>query len=363
MPNILSKEQMMIQNPLKPPVNKARFYLHNDSVFMWVVFEYLDKIFYNDDYVKNLSPVLKTLRYFDLIIGKLSDDYFHTLYENGYGYMFQESIEGLFEINEIEMATIFCFADEFCTLAMGDNEESEKFKQLSENEKIQYIKKSPKKYLNINTQYPVIYNNIGESLEEIDGKISNRRYLTMKRLALHIQANPNAYVVDEDGNPFDENFTGTYQKDLERYGYVLNMKNGKPHGHFKLFNAKPDTSENHGEFEHGFLKFYSDIYTSTYNEEHPTTLREYYYEPYQDDEVIETKIIYFENSTQPKEQSRYYQVRSLEYVGEQKEWYKSGAIKHLQIYEHSKRIFDQWYDEQGNPTTYLDLLESGKMFS
>ncbi len=344
---------------LKPRVNKAIFYFNDFHDFRWGVWRLINRDYKltSDDYnhqfpsqLENLPPITKTLHLFADVSGMIGNGGFHYMFESYLGWKALPCIQGLYEIGEYDTVQILLYSYANFKLITDDDGEfteqkAEQFEQLTAQEKIAEIQR----YLSANIQ-DFAKMSASFSLTEYDynkwkSLFFKIMYQTTQNIVEHIKANPNDYFTDENGQPFDLNFTGVYSNPSnDTINYELPMKDGKPHGDFKIYKENSDEIAIEGEFEHGFLKSYTRVYLSPYD--NSTTRYDYEFERYKDT-VLEVETEYYKNSNQPKEQSRQFKYSLADRIGEQKEWYESGAIKIIQYYQEDGYRRSKRYYESG----------------
>ncbi len=342
---------------LKPRVNKAIFYFYDFHDFSWGVWRLIDRDYKltSDDYnhkfpheLENLPPITKTLHLFADVSGMIGNGGFHYMFESYLGWKALPCIQGLYEIGEYDTVQILLYSyANFKLITDNDGElikqKHEQFEQLTSQEKTaeiqRYLSANIKDFAKMSASFSLTEYDY-DKWESLFFKIT---YQTTQNIVEHIKANPNDYFTDEDGQPFDLNFTGIYSNPSnDTINYELPMKDGKPHGHFKIYKENSDEIAIEGEFEHGFLKSYTRVYLSPYD--NSTTRNDYEFEHYQDT-MLEVKTEYYKNSNQPKEQSRQFKYSLADRIGEQKEWYESGAIKSVIFYEEEDyRRFEEYYE-------------------
>ncbi len=344
-------------NYLKPRVNKAVFYFYDFWEFGHHVWRLVDKDYKltSDDYnhkfpheLESLPPITKTLNLFADVSGMVSNGGMDYMFASYLGWKALPCIQGLYEIGEYDTVQILLYSYANFKLITDDDgefieEKAEQFEQLTAQEKTVEIQH----YLSANIQdFTKI--SASFSLKEYDYEkwkslFYEKMYQTTQNIVEHIKANPNDYFTDENGQPFDLNFTGVYSNPSnDTINYELPMKDGKPHGHFKIYKENSDEIDKAGEFEHGFLKSYTLIsdYKGT------KTRYDYEFERYKDT-VLEVETEYYKNSNQPKEQSRQFKYSLCDEIGEQKEWYESGAIKIIKYYQEDGYRRSKRYYESG----------------
>ncbi len=300
---------------------------------------------------EKLPTVIKTLYLFPQITGIIFNSGFEDLFASYRRWAVFPCIKGLYEIGEYDAAQILLYTyAAYDMLIDADREEvrqeaAEKFGPLSSVEQMAMIEEH-------------ILDNIDEfekmlvsfRLKEYDptdwySLFIKAQEQTMQHIVDHIRANPNDYVTDEDGQPFDLNFTGVYSNPSnDTINYELSVKDGKPHGHFKIYEKNSNEINYEGEFENGFLKSYTWTYISQYDDS--KTRYDYEFEHYKDT-VLKVETKYYKNSDLPKKQSRQFKYSLSDKIGEQKEWYESGAIKKIETYEENGIRLEEQYYESG----------------
>lgn len=328
----------MSQNSyLKLPVNKAVFYVRDHQEFNYVLFKIIEPKFgswgytYEDKYdenpyLKKVHPIIKTLHYLFEVKGFTHEGGFAELYSYEFGFGLWQCLQGLYEIGEHELLTVICFAIEFF-------EKTDK--NLSENDRIIQLLQKSVSDVDFGLPKPISYKNLKiTSIEELDDLFDDLCDIAERKIVYFIKQNPNQFVVDENGLPFDENFTGIYENRELEMGYILSMKNGKPHGKFEIFDN--DRKNWVGEFDDGFLKSQSYIRSYKY---------EYIYEPYNDHTVIETCLSYYENHIQIREQNRRINQKNYPKVGLQQKWYADGTVKEIEDYFDPLNYGTHYYED------------------
>lgn len=345
--------QMFETRCLKLPVNKALFYV-SGLVDDYLLFKMIDSKYrswgytYKDEYdenpyLKKVHPVIKTLHYLDEVKGFTHEGGFGELYSYEFGFGLWQCLQGLYEIGEHELLTVICFAIEFF-------EKSDK--TLSENDRITQMLQKGVSDVDFGLPKPISYTNLKiTSIKELNELFDDLCDIAERKIVHFIKQNPNQFVVDEKGLPFDENFTGVYENRELEVGYILSMQNGKPHGKFEIFDK--DKKNWVGEFDNGFLK--SQSYISSYNNKY-----EYIYEPYNDYTVIETCLSYYENQIQIEKQQNRVNQKDYPKVGLQQEWYADGTVKEIKDYfdplNHGTHRYESYYE---NGQLYRKGLRNG----
>ncbi|WP_066801228.1 DMP19 family protein [Moraxella oblonga] len=336
---------------IKPRTYKMSYYLQNDWYFHNAVFFFLNKEMDEKEYLPKLPPVLKTLCLFPRVAGQISNGGFSQLYFNGYDDAVKGCLEGLYEVGANKMADILRFT--YAQYVISDNRREElDFSNFADFDEINRVMHQT--YSNFDQKMSQTYQDWGMDLEEMQRYVWHHDKAVMAQIVAYIKANPNLYLVDEYGKPFDENFTGVYEYYDDKQGYVLTMQNGKPHGTFKMFDYTTEgystTIDDVGEFEQGFLT--KRQYKLVWNKDENKPYTQYFYEYHrQGDDVITTEIECFKNSQQPKELSHYLNGDICAWVGERKHWHENGQLKEVRIYERhnnsSKTLNVKTYYENG----------------
>ncbi|UOP04378.1 toxin-antitoxin system YwqK family antitoxin [Conchiformibius kuhniae] len=323
---------------IKPPVNKALFYTANYQSFHYAVFKQMDKSFGDgytgkEDYKKSpylsrLHPILKTLYFFDQVLGFTHEGGFGELYSYENGFMLEHCVRGFYELGEQEMVAMMCFAADYYELL----ESQAAFQNLSKAEQIAYVKNLSEHRVDFDLPVEkVSYDDLNiESFENLNNLFENKYKYAWYRLVRHIQNHAGQFVSDETGQPLDDGFTGqyVYTGDVGNH-YRLTMENGKPHGIFEIDDTKQQNWV--GEFEHGFLKKQSYRYHSPYSDSVYTA--QYQYEPYDNGkDVVVTYIKSYDHSSQFEKQTCELLIASDVQIGKQTEWYEDGSLKSVKDY-------------------------------
>lgn len=322
------------QNYLKPRVIKGLFYMRDNWDFEYAVFALLDKEMKESDYIPQLHPVLKSLRLFPRVSGQISNGGFDQLYFNGYEDAVKECIEGLYETGEDKVADILRFSYAFYKITENpDDETAKSFSQLSKEEQFEKLKNFQFAYDTFRHNMENRYEAIGMDLNEMNREFWDIYPQTMLNLVKHIKTNVNSYLLDEDGKPFDENFTGVYEYHNDAFGYILPMQNGKPHGNFQKFDyttkGYSTTIDNTGYYENGFLK--KNNYKMVWNQRENKPFTQFFHEYSQHNgKRVITQIKCYENTQNPEEQRRHFEHEYNKKIGEQKEWYENGTIRKVE---------------------------------
>lgn len=375
----------MSQNSyLKLPVNKAVFYLSDYVEFNLKLFKFIEPKFgswgytYEDKYdenpyLKKVHPIIKALHYLFEVRGFTHEGGFDELYSYEFDFGLWQCLQGLYEIGEHELLTVICFAIEFF-------EKTDK--NLSENDRITQLLQKGVSDVDFGLPSPISYTNLKiTSIEELDDLFDELCDTAERKIVHFIKQNPSQFVVDENGLPFDENFTGVYENRELELGYILPMQNGKPHGKFEIFDK---TRTNWvGEFNNGFLKSQSYLYFSDYSKTY--SRYDYVYEPYDEYTIIVTCLTFYDDNIQPKKQKREIEQRDYKKIGIQKEWYENGQIKETKdyfdplndrfyfyesyyengqlkvkgLYNFSEMIYGKWYYEDGKKRGHQFFDEKG----
>lgn len=366
----IQKEKIMSDKFIKLPVNKALFYFRDCWDFEWEVFRIFDSRngLRDESYNLEMPEILKgklsniiiTMKYFPFISGMIGNGGYFYFYESYLGWKTLPCIQGLYELGEYDTVQmlLYTYADYQFHAEECLAQDRTQFLALSNAEQINqihaYLSENVPNFDEMAQHFRIKEYAYGE----FERKFWRTSYQTMQNIVEHIKSNPNDYVTDEDGKPFDLNFTGTYSKPNDTKDYVLPMQNGKPHGHFKIFNNTKEVKEYSGEFEHGMLKNYCYTYHSDYDNSNTKKLFEF--------EIVESKVIkveteYCKNSDQPKKQRRSYKYSLGVRVGEQKEWYENGQIDSIEFYENDKQIKWISYYEDGRLWSEGEVTEQGRI--
>lgn len=357
---------------IKPPTYKMSYYLHNDWGFTHAVFYLLDKEMDEKQYLPQLPPVLQTLCLFPRVAGQIFNGGFSQLYFNGYDYAVKGCLAGLYEVGADKMADILRFTYAQNLISDNRREQDPDFSNCTDADEINRVMHQI--YARFDHKMSQSYENWGMDLEEMQRYVWHNDEEVMKQIVAHIKANPNAYLLDEYGKPFDENFTGIYEYHDDARGYILPMQNGKPHGKFqKLDYTQDDYStaiDCFGEFEHGFLS--KEQFKLVWNKEENKPYTQFFLEHRQQgDDIITTEIKCFKNSQQPEELKNYLNGDISKWIGERKYWYPNGQIKEISAYERqgnsTKTIYSKTYYENGqlkrewnNDATWVAFYENGQ---
>lgn len=240
------------------------------------------------------------------------------IYECDLGFSLWQCLQGLYEANEHELLTVICCAIEFF-------ERTDK--NLSENDRVSQILQKGVSNVDFGLPVPVSYANLNiTSIDQLRDLFDDLCPVVETKIANLIYTNPNQFITDENGLPFDESFTGIYENCESEVGYILPMKNGKPHGKFEVFDKIKTNWV--GEFDNGFLK--SQSYVQFFDIKRCSRF-EFEYEPYEDTSIV-IYSGYYVNSTQIKKQERYIVKKDSPKIGIQKKWYENGQIEAISDY-------------------------------
>lgn len=333
---------------LKLPINKALFYIVRYRNMIYELFEitkgnydshgYTFEDDYNEDpYLSKVHPIIRTLNYLDEVVGFTHEGGFAEVYSYEFGFGIWQCLEGLYEAGEYQLLTVLCFAIEYYEHLPDDQ------KDLSSSQRIAKIKQAGISQVDFGLPISISYADLTiSSLSELDDAFDDLRDEAHRRMVALIRKNPNAFVVDENGLPFDETFTGICENLNADVGYILPMQNGKPHGKFQIFH--PENENWVGEFEQGFLKCQS------YISKESRRLYKYDYEPYNDYTAIVNFIRFYDGNIQPEEQTRKLKQKDTVKIGIQTRWYPDGTIKeicnHFDPLNHRVH-YREWYYKNG----------------
>lgn len=337
---------------LKPKVNKGLFYFSSGWDFEDAVFRLLDANHKDEPYIGELCPVLKSLRLFSRIAGQISNGGFSQLYYNGYADTVRDCIPGLFEIGETKVAEMLSFSYSHHILSGGEDNLNIEFNKLSETAQIEQIKNFlHHSFSRFDKRMASKYNLFGMewAWDTLHSEFYDIQFQTQQNIVKYIKNNPRRFVVDENGKPINTQFTGIYKNTNDTINYEISMKQGKPHGYFKIYRENSDEISKEGEFEHGFLKHY---YYYFYSYKDNSTTKFYYEFECHNNVVYEIKTTYYKNSEQREKQSRTIQgALSTKAVGEQKKWYKNGVPKKIENYEADDLVYFETFYANGKKDT------------
>ncbi len=320
---------------IKPRVNKALFYATNDcNKFVSVVWDLLIKDYGCKDgdlifefpsvFDDGLPSIIKTLKVFPDIHYMITGSGAGIAYDySTIPWKILPSVEGLFDIGEYDMAQVllYSYAQYYC-LGRNSEEEFQRLKSLNAQDRFDeltdYLANNIAQFNAMSNKFRLTRNNF----YKLEKDIKKNSYQVMQNIIEHIRSSPNAYVVDEDGKPFDLSFTGIETNPNGIVDYKLPMVNGKPHGAFSIADHN-DLYDITGEFEYGFLKTYSYIEKSSlYKDLEKKFIYEY---EKSDNTIITTEVEFFNNSNQPEQSSQYYECDTSK-NGTQKKWFENGQL-------------------------------------
>ncbi|WP_405415513.1 DUF4375 domain-containing protein [Maribacter sp. Asnod1-A12] len=299
----------------KPQLNKGDYYKLSGFDFGWFVLEPLSNFVQDKEHEiergKALSYGQKALYYWWYLDAQVTNGGFVQFYYNGYGDYMPTIIKGLQHIGDIEMAELA---------------------QKAEN-----IYQKNKKLMTKAQQSDLFGSDLYERLDELsvlDNKYYKMNGNTMSLIEDYVRKNPNEICIDEDGSPFDLNYSGTYKTYYEdqKLKEEFSIQKGHIHGAYKTF------------FQNGNLKE-----SITYIEGKKTGIRQEFYEndllKYEVTKSdAENKLIhkwFYESGIPKKIEER--NAETDKKYGELKEWYDNGQLKEEGYFANNTTRIGKWF--------------------
>ena len=305
----------------KPKLDKGEFYKLSGFDFGWFVLEPLSDYGQKGDsevaQTRCLSYGQKALYYWWYLDGQVSNGGLVQFYFNNYGKYIPTIIKSLEHIGDQEMADLVKQADKI----------------------FQKHKKAVEKEMKEDMFSDELYEKL-DALSELDDDYYDLNDQTMGLIEKYIRANPTEFCVDETGNDFELNFSGsiTTLHPNKNKKDEFEIVNDKINGTFKSY------------FESGTLKEKVD-----YKDGVPTGEKWVYNEngTLNSSLTLEAdqkrfKREWFHANGQP-EKVEYLNQSDKEQVGPYKEWYANGQLKASGNYVGN-------YDRKG---TWLEFYENG----
>lgn len=335
----------------RPNLDKGEFFKLTGFDFGWYVLEPIS------EYIKDVKGELKkgntlsfgqkALFYWWYVDAQVANGGFTQFYYNGYGKYVPTIIKGLNHIGDNKMAGIVNRSYEI---------------YLRENKKIKDAR------IGGLQEFSNLYKEI-EEFEELDDEYYDLNEKTMKIIERYVRKNPNEFCVDENGQPFDKDYTGkcTITFDNGKIKEEFDLKNGVISGEFKTYYETGQikslntylSGEQVGEekewHENGNLKKTITIDTNTKERK-----KEYYYENGQMSKLEHTDA----NDERKGEYKEWYQnghlkeqstfIGNSERAGDWLEFYENGGKKLEAEFKNGEVLFRNYWNEQGE-----QLLKNG----
>lgn len=322
------------ENQLRPKINKGDFFRMTGFDLGWLLLEPINIAESREkepELAKRFSSGQKALYFWWYLDGQVTNGGFVQFYYNGYNIYVPAIIEGLEHIGDKEMVKLVKAAN----------------KIYLDNRKL--MDKARKKDLFESDLYDRL-----DELSDLDDKYYEINAQTMSLIEKYARQHPNEFCVDENGQPFDRDYTGkcTTTFDNGKIKEEFDLTNGVINGEFKAYYETGQiksvntyvSGEQVGEqkewYENGNLKRTITIDPNTKERK-----KEYYYDNGQISKLEHTDV-------------------NNESKGEYKEWYENGELKEQAIFISNTERIGAWlkFYEDGSKKLEAEFKDGDVLF-